>query len=501
MMKSPLALMLSLGLNAQASSNVKGQEFNYTSPNGVVEKCVITDRIPEGKYSDDDLKEEEKFCKLDYYATNVAFCGKTWSTSAATIIKSLDNQELSQKEAEQITCALGKQNPLKTIAKFKQTVSNSSGASGLFSLSSLMYYHLSRYLDTTIDVPTAVLRTMDKDMYLERIASKARPTATMNIRAWAYMNQTSKNPQALKPDERDDLFTPDLKQIYGVMLKDKGERYGAEINSARKTSGYTEQNQEIQNTTPTFLALRSSGTIHQAIQSGVEKALKDPNMKPAFSGTPSTVQMILWMNEMSEMAVLDYMLSQQDRVGNIDFRWYFMFVDSKGITKKAKVDSEFTLSRKAGFMANLAKEYKADDNSDIASDARMYQAIKKEASGEIELIQKTMIGDNDAGGRAFANFTKKAEYIQKFQHLNPDLYKQVLKLDADFKAQGPVATYFKEALGLKHSEAALLARNTGEVADILKGKCKAGTLKFDLVSHKKALKNEFTEETLNCENP
>lgn len=481
-----------------ASSNVPGKMFQFTSPNGVVETCTITNHIPGGSYSDKDQEEEEKFCSLNMYGNDVALCGKTWSTSAATVINALSSN-MSQADAEARMCAMGKNNPLKAIVKFKQTVSFSSGASGLFSLSSLVYYHLSRYLDTTVDVPVAVVRTMDRNTYLNRVALPVRPTAAMNIKAWEYMRRVVANPAGVTPDEAADLFTPDLGQLYGVMAKDKGKRYGAEINSGRLTSGYTPQNQELQDTTPTFLALRSSGNLVQAIQNGVAGAFNYSAVKAAFGGgSPSATQMTLWMNEMSEMAVLDYIMSQQDRVGNIDYRWYFVYADAEGNVHREKVESEFPLTKKGNFLANVAKTYAANDTSDLAEDSRSYALIKQ---FNPELVQKTMIGDNDAGGRNYSNFTKSTQFIEKFQHFNAELYKKVLQLDADFKSNGPALQYLQQNLGLKSREAALIAKNTGEVASILKGKCKAGTIRFDLVSYKKAFKNEFTEEQLNCDNP
>ncbi len=491
-----ILMALAMGINANATSNMKGQEITYQSPRGKVEKCIITDRVPEGSYSEGDLEEEKKFCEMDFYSNSLALCPKTWSTSAGTIVNSLTGSNLTQSQAEQQTCSQGKSNPLKSVAKFKQTM-NQSGTSACFSKGSLLYYHMSRYLDTTLDVPVAVMRTMDKDMHYERVTSKARPTATMNRAAWDWMKRALPAPNSFPG--KVDLFTPDLEQIYGVLLKDKGERYGAEINSLRNGSGYDAQNDEIQ-TTPSFMALGSDGDLASAIESGVRRSFQNSGMRDAFRGeAPSKVQMVLWMNEMAEMSVLDYIFSQQDRVGNIDFRWYWMFVDDKGKFRKAKLEAEVPLRSKATILANVAKTYAADDQSDNAKDARMYQAIKQ---FNPVLVQKTMIGDNDAGGRTqYANFTKRRQFIQKFKHFNADLYKKIIKMDLDFKARGVLFNYFKDTFALEERQLNQLVAQTSEVATILRDKCSAGQLKFDLVSHKKAVKNEFTETTLNCTNP
>jgi hypothetical protein len=319
----------------------------------------------------------------------------------------------------------------------------------------------------------------------------------MNANAWGFMRQALSNPKGWS--DRDGLFTPDRLQIYGALLKDKGQRYGSEIIGLRQGQGYPAQNDELQQT-PSFLALASPGDLQTAIRHGIQKAFQNSAMKEAFrSEAPSTLQMVLWMNEMSEMAVLDYVFSQQDRVGNIDFRWYWMFVDGEGNFRKAKVQSEVSLKSKGTLLAKVVKTYAANDNSDDARDARMYQAIRQYNP---ILVQKTMIGDNDAGGRVeYANFTKRQKFLEKFKHLNPRLYKKIIKMDLDFKSQGALYSYFKETFGLDNKQFNQIISNTASAAQILKSACESDTLKFDLVSHKNAAKNEFTEETLKCSNP
>ena len=107
--------------------------------------------------------------------------------------------------------------------------------------------------------------------------------------------QQRRNPSAYVPT--DDLFTADRQQIYGVLLDDKGARYGVEINGPRKAAWGAPQSREFQ-TTPAFTALRRDATLTSAI-----------------AGAPYPAQqMVFWMRELSEIAVLDHIFSQQDRV-------------------------------------------------------------------------------------------------------------------------------------------------------------------------------------------
>ena len=73
-----------------------------------------------------------------------------------------------------------------------------------------------------------------------------------------------------------------------------------------------------------------------SIDLGYESAIKDPAMAKAFrKGKPTIPQMVLWMNEVSEIAILDYIFNQQDRIGNIDFIWYWI---ERRATRKLEED-------------------------------------------------------------------------------------------------------------------------------------------------------------------
>jgi hypothetical protein len=71
---------------AAASDAVRGAETTFTSPNGVVERCVRIAPMPGADYSKGDLKDEEAYCAIDLYAADVAVCPKTWSTSPGMIV-------------------------------------------------------------------------------------------------------------------------------------------------------------------------------------------------------------------------------------------------------------------------------------------------------------------------------------------------------------------------------------------------------------------------------
>src|SRR5215813_4095481 len=220
MLRSLVVIVLAFNAVAQAQE--------YVSPNNRKETCHILVPMLNGKYAAKDQEQEQNLCSINFYDAKIALCPKTWSTSAAIMIYNIEQEGLSPAAFESQKCAARTGDKL---GKFKMTM-NQSGTSGTTSTSSLLYYHFSRYLDTMIDVPVAVLRTIDKDVMNDRVAVKAKGQSAMNRSAWDWVKKASKTPDIYKPT--DDIFTKDRQQFYGVLLSDKGERYGAEINSARK---------------------------------------------------------------------------------------------------------------------------------------------------------------------------------------------------------------------------------------------------------------------------
>jgi hypothetical protein len=466
-------------------------EKTYTSPNGQRESCVALAKLPIGNYKDGDSAEEQRLCNIDFYNNSVALCPKTWSTSPGTIISDFSGLANSSAQAESSLCRA--HGPMKTLAKFKQTM-NQNGTSGTFSGSSIMYYHLSRALDTSVNVPVAVYRSMDKDAHKQRVTDRARPPANarMNVAGWDWVRRSEIDPSVYRPTS--DFFTPDRKQIYGVLLKDKGERYGAEINGTRASGWGDGQNFDFQKT-PAFMALKTNAPLQQAIDTGYANAVRDSAMARAFSsGKPSAPQMVLWMNEVSEIAVLDFIFSQQDRIGNIDYIWYWAYVDpTTGDVKAEKVKDDRFESTARPNMARIPVPPELADKHPV-------------------LVQKTQLGDNDAGGLVqYANFTRRTGMIdgiagktEPLHHMNKETYSRLLRLARDFKNRGEnYQTLEREIRPIGYNDAgdkrfAQLINNTIRVAGILEANCSSGVLKLDLVSFKKALKGEMTATDTSC---
>lgn len=465
-------LVLGSACAGQASDAVRGTEVTFTSRNGLTERCVRIAPIPGGAYDKGDLKDEEAYCGIDLYAPDVALCPKTWSTSPGMMVYDISEGAYAGDRArfQRNACPEGKAAKdlaRDDLAKFKVTM-NAKGTSGTFSASSLLYYHFSRYFGMAVKVPVAVWRSMDAAEHKAEVArrglSLSGTTARMNHEGWRHLVEAEENPASYAPT--DHVFTADRKQIYGVLLSSPGHRYGSEVNGTRKSGWGKGQSYDFQET-PAFLALRSPLPLDQAIAHGLSEGRKDGQINRDLGPDVPAQQMAWWMREISEIVLLDYIFSQQDRIGNIDFTPYYYWVEDGDLKHKN------------------AKHHEPGDG-DVSAGAL--------------LLKRTNLNDNDAGGLVrYANFAKSTEMLEKLRHFDGGVYRRLLALDADLQAQGPIHGWLSDSLGLTDREVLQVVNNTRLAIGILQESCNAGDLSFDLDPEQFALTGSVTPERVACD--
>ena len=456
------------------------------------EQCIALNRFsPDSgaNYRPKDADKEQELCRVAFDDKTIGLCPKTWSTSPGTIVydigKSKYNGNPVAFESEYCPkqrALKGKVDGVDKVASFKQSVNGQfhQSTSATFSQASPLYYHFSRYLNATVDVPVAVMRTMDSQQHLHRVASRGPGLAQgrMNAAGWNVVISAERNPSGYIPtdefcygDPKDDLF-------YGTMLKGPGARYGAEFNGNIAGKGYTEQYTFLQKT-PAFLALSSPKDFAAASVEGLNSSKADPVVAKALGAGVSTQQMMFWMTELSDILILDYIFNQQDRPGNIDYLWVWYYVDPSGELKSIRVDSEAGRSAMASIEAP--------------------PGIKN--SSKSFLIQKTQINDNDAGGRKYTNFTNKFGLLGKVRHSNPVTYRQLIRLANDFQVKGPLYKYFQDTFNLPDSYIAAISQNVIQAALIMKNTCKSGSMKFDLSPESYLANAQVEAVSVDCESP
>ncbi len=453
----PLSALL-CGLLASASAlagNVAGTLIPHVSPTGVTERCVILNPIPDGRYSDQDRSQEQAFCAIDFYRGDRGLCPKVFSTSPGTLIYDLSRGEFAgnAKAFEAQQCATSspvKRGALGEPVSYKMTM-NSTDTSATFSSASLLYYHFSRYLDAHVHVPVSVYRSMDKKAHLDRVTRRGldlsgrRKGADMNHAGWRLLEASERDPAAYHPT--DELFTADREQVYGVLLHPHGDRYGAELNGTRKSGWGAGQNRDFQKTAA-FVALRSPAPLREAIEHGIQTAAEDPEMRQAMRHGATPEQMVFWMQELTEITLLDYIFSQQDRIGNIDYLSYWYWVQD-GELKQAPASS-----------------------TQVPEDIARYHPLR---------LKRTQLNDNDAGGRvAYANYSKTTGMLENLHHYNAGTYRRLMRLARDLSDQGELYRYLVDSFGLTTRQINQVVNNTQQAADILKKQCNSGALRFDL---------------------
>jgi hypothetical protein len=402
-------------------------------------------------YSKEDLELERSYCDIDFYAADTALCPKTWSTSPGTMVYALAGSHYAGHQAafENEVCAHGFRAEMKAAGEplaYKLTM-NGKDTSGTFSPASLLYYHFSRYLDSAMHVPVSVWRSMDRNTHQHRVArrglalsahSKARH---MNHSAWGFVDRAESNPSSYHPT--DELFTADRKAIYGILIHSRGTRYNAEVNGSRKSGWGAGQNRDFQQTAP-YLALSSDKPLAEAIKHGLSEAKRHH----AKGAKADPRQMAWWMQELTEITLLDYIFSQQDRIGNIDYRYYWYWVEGGEL------------------------QHRLAHGPKVPAEIAAHQPLR---------LKRTWLNDNDAGGRlAYANFTKKTGMLEKQRHYNPETYRKLMAMQRDFAGQGELYAWLRDSFGLSAKQLKQTVNNTQKAAAILRGLCDSGKLRFDL---------------------
>ena len=456
------------------------------------EKCLILDHIPNASYSKKDLELEKKLCDIDFHNTpDVALCAKTWSTSPGIIVYDVKSTNLKKEEFEQNICNKGKTKLAKKLAKFKTTMWEKN-TSSTYHKSSLAYYHLSRFLNTSIIVPVSVYREIDQSVHENLSVQGNSNTKSGAIKeAWIANIKAHKNKETYF--RSDIFFNDDKSAVQGILTKDSGEDAGALVDGIN--SAWGRQSTIDFSETPAFLALKNNKEINTAIRSTlnnyheyIEAKLKKHSKGIFNRGNPEVVkrlqemkkglsqiselQMKSWMNEISEMVILDTIFAQEDRNLNISSHWYKYTKNENGVELNS-------LDEKLPFY-EITKIPKMDNQT---------------------IIHRLALNDNDAALLpGSTNFMKELKLIETIQHINPLIYNKLLILQKDFQKEEGTYLYFKESLLLTKRELDQLKVNIDYVTESLKKKCLEKNIYFDLQETKEILEGKIpsTTHSTNC---
>lgn len=407
---------------------------HWTMANGAPDEvCVLPKHLAMSDYDKDDDKSEQELCGYSFYGgaareadvtkIDVALCPKLSSTNPGTDVHEL----LPGKTREQTEASICKlaDRPTKHLAKYKQSITCS------YTPSILGYYHLSRLLGGAGDVKPAVVRTMDLGEH-KKIVSEALTILAGQANdsypkiSWLSFQKAESSPAESR--HKDALYTSDLKQIFGGLQENaRGEAKYSEINKRGADPNI-------------------AGPFTRTAQ-WAKVADGRPMKQLAGATLADSAQTVTVMKDISEMLVMDYLMSQQDRFGNIHEVDYYYFPKEGGGVDKIK-------------------KSKVDDGE------------KPKPAGAV-LVKKMIMKDNDCGGPQKSNVVKNAGLIDSMRHMNAKLYANVQWMAANFTAGTEVPKFFVSEALFGQKDIDMLRGNLAALAPKLKAACTSGKLLLD----------------------
>lgn len=426
-------MLLLASVNASASLNLaipRGEKtFIIKSPRGLSEACIITQKIPGAKFSEDDLKDEQKLCAIDFYKDSVV-CAKQNSTNPGLLLGKLPEGK-SKESAEKALCH--DLDDLKKVAKYKQSISCS------YTPSMLAYYQFSRFFDAG-RVPVSVLRTMDKVEHEQQTDLALRYNLSGVIKTnWKTLQK------AHNEGTNSALFDESKQFIYGSIIKNvKNENYYGEVSGK---GAYETRYQRFLKQEP-FRRVSSNASVEVLAQG---------------SSFNEVVQTVVQMKDVSDMVLLDTLMSQDDRIGNIHYKFAWYYVDENGTVKRHKSETEIT---KKGAMIPAEEKLK-------------YKPLNA------VLVKEMILKDNECGVdvKKRSNMMRTVSALEQIKHMSAKTYSRLMELN-DMAKKPEFDAWMQRELLFTKADLTDASRsfhnNLARAVTVLKHNCENGSLHLDL---------------------
>lgn len=417
-----LAMVVYFSFLARAQSfdpiDASGRKIiSFLSPSSKSEICVLPHHPRDSAYSAQDEADEAFLCKLDYYGTTVdsqrvAVCPKLNSTNPG--LNLLLNKIDFSYPSFPVNCQ-SRDKKLELIAKHKQSISCS------YTPSLLTYYHLSRQLGGILNVPVAVLRTVDKDEHLqwtkEAISYFSSSNNDLIYQNWLHFSRAHSS-----PEKYPQIFTRNKQFLFGALTMNAlDEKYYSDVSGK---GDYSTRELRFQKLQPFQKISDNLGLA--SINHGLSLQEK--------------IQNLVQMKDVSDMILMDYLLNQADRIGNVHY---------------------------------LDRFYTFQNGELLAS--------SKATEGALA-IKQMILKDNDCGITKENRF-KKFGILEKVRHLSPQTYRLFLnwarKLD-----QPEMIEFMKKELLLTTKDLfdpkrGIIA-NAHSAKNLLMKNCRTGFLMLDI---------------------
>lgn len=402
----------------------------FRSPNGLTELCVVPKRWPGGSYRASDQTQEAQLCRLDFYG-NVGICPKYSSTNPGVLMVKPDGR-YDKHEIDSSDCNVDQMN-LKVVAKFKQSLSCSNTSS------ILAYYQISRILGDAGHVPVAVIRTMDLEVHKDLTKKANRNffffSRDQIARTWRQYRAVHRHPERYPG-----IVDTSVTQIYGALSDNvQNEESYVEVSG---TGGYESRYQRFMQLEP-FLRVASSRSVAELV--GCTKFTK-------------VAPIVTQMKDVADMVVLDTLLNQQDRIGNIHFRlfWYVLNPEVPGQIERIKSQARW-----------------------VGGHAVIPPEESREMQGRTAVLVKEMLlRDNDCGVTK-NNMMARVGALERVRHISYLTYSQLVNFEKSLSSP-QARNYFLKEMLFSPDQFQELKLNALKARQVLQGRCRAGQLRFDV---------------------
>lgn len=386
------------------------------------EICVIPKHYAGANYSKKDLETEQILCQANEYE-NAAVCPKLNSTNPGLNFFAIpDGSSPDSIEAKGCSKDAG----AKKLAKYKLSTSCS------YTPSIVGYYHVSRILGGIVNVPPAVVRTFDLKHHLE-IGNKALSEVKKGDiieQTWSGLLSQLRAGAAAK--KKDQLLTDALDQSYGGFLAvPKGNVFYKEFFNGGAEN--ITRAQKFRDGNPIFALVKSPASVEKLVGQEFNAA---------------NLQRMVQMRDAADMIVIDTLMNQQDRFGNIDTVTKYYFFDKSDVTDDGA--------------PMLKAESKAPTDASLNAIA----------------VKEMILQDNDCGV-AKDNIAKQAGLAGLIRHIDPGVYHRLQKLNGQIGTPETRAFFTQVAL-FTPADFTGFRKNLNELAANLKSACESGQLKLDL---------------------
>lgn len=410
----------------------RGREVvHHNVPGGRPDEiCVLPRHLHDGDYRGargaDDEAAEAALCRYDFYrpgptreSSGVATCPHAVSTAGSIEFMDIPIGRTRKELQTAETCGIDR--PTQKLARFK---TSDYDATTTVAPGGMLAYHVSRMLGDILNVPPAVLRTVDVEV-MRDVAERAPAVASNELVKKSFANYlvAIKDPPVWKTS---DIFTTDYTQLYGFL--------------SGKVSG--------DSVYPGWVAEITTGQFEK--ERGVRDAFSESSAANLFgkSMTAASLQRAQSARDFADLIVFDEILSQGDR---------FTGLNLAGVP--------YYYHRTTGGLEYVAKR-KVEDGSE------------KMPAGAM-LVVRLVVTDNDCT-LTCPNVNAEHGYSARLRHLHPRTYAGIQHLAKAWKADPSMREQLARDIALTPAMGAVFEKNLTAVAETLREACVAGRLKLDL---------------------